>query len=94
MMDTTKTAQSFLNQLVSESGKMTYETLSILLDQLENKNDPGPEEMRLVEQIYNFMEHLKRIENNIRSYVKNSSEEPLGSKLSNLYDELDNRNVW
>lgn len=93
-MDTTKTAQSFLNQLVSESGKMTYETLSILLDQLENKNDPGPEEMRLVEQIYNFMEHLKRIENNIRSYVKNSSEEPLGSKLSNLYDELDNRNVW
>ena len=93
-MDTTKTARSFLDQLVSESGKMTYETLSILLDQLENKNDPEPEEMRLVEQIYNFMEQLKRIENNVRSYVKNTSEEPLGTKLSNLYDELDNRHVW
>ena len=93
-MDTTKTARSFLDQLVSESGKMTYGTLSILLDQLENKNDPEPEEMRLVEQIYNFMEQLKRIENNVRSYVKNTSEEPLGTKLSNLYDELDNRHVW
>ena len=80
-------AQIFLQQLVSGDSKGMFEGLANLVEVLENKNDPERTEIYLVENIYHFFEKLKILENNLRSYVRESSEELPGNKLSLLYDE-------
>ena len=74
-----------LDEYISSSKEM-FETLADLMEHLENVNDPEPTEMYLVENIYHFFEKLKTLENNLRSYIRESSDESPGNKLSMLYD--------
>ena len=83
MVDITRVAQTFLNELSVEA----FETLSILAEQLESKEDPEPTEVRLVANIYEFIDKLKMLEMNLQSYVKNSNKQILGNKLESLYEE-------
>lgn len=81
-----RTAQLFLESLVSEGSKSSFEYLLKLTDDLENKLDPDPIEVKLLENIYHFLEKLKILEGNLRSYSKQFNKDLPGNKLSDLYD--------
>ena len=86
MMRLNKIAQKFLNELHSAEVTGIFETLILLNDQMETKNDPDPVEIRLVESIYHFVEKLKLLEHNLQSYVKDTNGVS-GNKLEKLYDK-------
>jgi len=85
MIRLNKIAQKFLSELHSAEVTLAFETLALLNEQMETKNDPDPIEIRLVESIYHFIEKLKTLEHNIQSYVEDTSEVP-SNKLEDLYD--------
>jgi len=87
MKDPSKTAQMFLEGLTSDS-KDTLEILTRLVEELENKVDPDMTEVRLVNQIYKYIENRQLLESNLRSYVKDNRKNLPGKKLSSLYDKL------
>jgi len=89
MSNPSKTAQRFLESLNSSNSRDVFEILQTLAEELENKNDPEMTEVRLVENIYNFIEKLKIMEGNLKSYIKESTPESVGNALSKLYDEID-----
>ena len=80
-------AKMFLEGLHQNETKNTFEQLSDLIEVLENKNDPNPTEVRLVNHIYAFIEKLNILEHNLKSYAEKSSN-VAGSKLSNLYENI------
>ena len=86
MDDPGKMALKFLNEL--DSSKEKFETLLKLVEALENKNDPEMTEVRLVHNIYGFLERLRTLESNIRSYAKETGNNvPIINKLESLYEE-------
>jgi len=93
-MDTGKIANNFLEQLRSKKSKSTFEILTFLVEQLENKQDPDPVEMHLVESIYSFLDQFKRLENNLSSYIVDSRKTLPGNKLASLYEDLETRSIW
>lgn len=86
MKDSSKIAQKFLNELYAS--KESIETLMELVNILETKLDPEMTEVRLVDNIHNFIEKLKTMEGNIRSYVKDSKKTLPGNKLTELYENI------
>jgi len=85
---TGKAANLFLESLTLETTKQTFEYLVQLVDVLENKIDPEPVELRLLENIYHFLEKFKHLEHNLRSYVKETNSNLPGNKLSTLYENI------
>jgi hypothetical protein len=79
-------AQLFLESLVSEDTKSAFDNLNIFIELLEEKQDPDPVELRLLENIYQFIEKLKILQINMSSYVTNTRQNLTGSKLSDLYE--------
>ena len=77
------TAQRFLKGLHEEE---SVEILSQLLDELENKSDPDPNEILLVSELYSLIETLKNVENNLRGYIGESMNLQ-GSKLAQLWEQ-------
>ncbi len=90
MSRTHKFAERFLNKLQRESTQETFEVLELLMEELENKNDPDPTEVQLVESIYLFIEKMKIMEGAIKKYIVQSRDTLPGNKLSALYEELNN----
>jgi hypothetical protein len=84
-----KTAQRFLEEISQGTTKITFETLNVLTEELENKSDPSPTEMKIVESLYQFMEKLKILEYNLRSYVNETNENLPGNVLNNLYNKAE-----
>lgn len=85
MIDPGKIAQRFLNEL-HQSDAM--ETLVRLTEILENKDDPEMTEVRLCDNIYQFVEKLRVMEFNLKSYVKESNGALPGSKLASLWEDI------
>ena len=81
-----RTAQKFLEGLSGDSS--AFKSLKQLVEDLENKKDPDPVEIRLLDNLYSFVENLKILENNIRSYVKDSRQNLPGTKLTSLYENI------
>ena len=90
MSRTHKFAERFLNKLQRESTQETFEVLELLMEELENKNDPDPTEVQLVESIYLFIEKMKIMDGAIKKYIVQSRDTLPGNKLSALYEELNN----
>jgi hypothetical protein len=84
--NTARTAKLFLESLQNEQVKDTFEYLTRLVDQLENKEDPDPIELRLLESIYMFLEKLQILQGNLKSYSRDFKDIQK-NKLSDLYDE-------
>ena len=83
-----KLAKVFLENVTSKESTAIWESLLQLVTELENKTDPDPVEVRLVDNIYHFLEKLKVLEANISSYVKNNTKDLPGNKLATLYENL------
>jgi len=87
MINSHAKARIFLEGLHSKGIKETFDHLQGLIETLESKNDPDPIEIKLVDNIYSFLEKLSILESNIASYSKevmNSN----GNKLSSLYENI------
>lgn len=78
----------FLNELNSKETRNTFEFLSTILENLENKNDPEQIEMEIVDNAYQAIEKLSILESSLRQYVKGINKVSLpGNKLFDLYDK-------
>ncbi len=75
----------FLNELNSKEVKSAFEFLSTILERLEEKNDPDPIEMEIVDASYQAIEKLNILENNLRKYVNDENKTLLGNTLNDLY---------
>ncbi len=83
-MSRLNTVVNFLNELNSKSVKSALGSLSILLNELEDKNDPEHIEMEIVNISYQFIEKLNLLEAALRKY-KATDQVLTGSKLDDLY---------
>jgi len=77
-----------LLQNINEESKNSID-YSFLIDELENKIDPSPLEIRVVESLYHYIEKLKLLENNLKKYINDEYESLPGNKLSKLYDKIE-----
>lgn len=77
---------NLLNELHEKEFKITFESLDVLLEYLENKNDPTQMEIQIINSIYQFIEKVKIMESSLRVYTQNNSQRLLGNKLTNLYE--------
>jgi len=80
-------AQTFLSEATVGEAKDAFDVLQTLIEELEVKEDPDPIEVRLIANLYNFVEHLEIMKSNLHSYVKDSMDLMPGSTLGKLYDE-------
>jgi hypothetical protein len=85
-MSTDKLALVFLNELHSDNVKNTFESLSNMLKELENKDDPDQIEVDIVEQTYRLIEELNVLSETIKVYVT-KNDVLLGDKVQSLYDK-------
>lgn len=86
MPNTSKIISRFLTELHSNEVQEAFESLNTLLEHLENKPDPEPIELRIVELTYQTIEKLKFLEALLRRHTGENS--PLmGSRLQELYDK-------
>jgi len=76
----------FLNELNSQEVRSAFEFLRTILENLEEKNDPDPIEMEIVDAAYQAIEKLTMLENNLRKYVTDENKTLLGNTLNNLYE--------
>ena len=76
----------FLNELNSSGVKDTFEFLENLLKELEDKIDPDPIEMEIVDSAYQTIEKLNMLENNLRKYVMDENRSLPGTRLNDLYE--------
>jgi len=76
----------FLNELNSQEVKGAFDFLSNILKELEDKIDPDPIEMEIVDSAYQAIEKLNVLENNLRNYVTDKNRTLPGNKLTDLYE--------
>jgi hypothetical protein len=81
-----KLARKLLNEISSETGDSPFETIYYLMEILENKDDPDPEEIQLVTEIYQIIEKMKLLEGRLRKYVSEDIKHNSMNKLYELYD--------
>jgi len=77
----------FLNELNSKEVKSAFEFLSTIMENLEEKNDPDPIEMEIVDASYQAIEKLNILESNLRKYVNDENKTLLGNTLNDLYSK-------
>lgn len=87
MSRTTKLAFRFLRELHSNDVQDTFESLGVLLEHLEAKNDPEPGELHMVDTAYQLLEKLKSLEGLLKLHVSESHSIVKGNKLDKLYNE-------
>lgn len=80
-------AKLFLEGLHGNETRSVFQQLVSLIEILENKPDPDPVEIKLVSNLYSFMEKLNILESNLTSYSKESANK-LGNKLTSLYENI------
>lgn len=86
MLSTDKLMLKFLRELNSDEVQEAFQSLDILLDHLEKKEDPEPFEVHIVDSAYQTLEKLKTLEGIIKQQMK-ESDVLTGNKLQNLYDK-------
>lgn len=87
----TKLGQRFLNESIKEDSLNHFEILNYFLKSLEEKEDPTSEEIKLVEDIYNFIEKRNILQESMKKYIRNGQLDPESDTLSRL---LDRRNKY
>jgi len=75
---------NFLNTLNSAPVKDAFSNLSNLIENLENKNDPEPVEVEIVDAAYQVIEKLNLLQSAMNQY-KAKEKTLTGNKLTDLY---------
>lgn len=88
MLKSSKLAHAILEGINSESTQDIMIMLSNLVEALETKNDPEPQEIKLVDDVHIFIEKLKLLETRLRSHISESNKLLPSNKLASLYEKL------
>ena len=80
-----KLAFSFLSELHSDDVKETFESLSNMLEALENKDDPDLIELEITDISYQLVEKLNLLTELLKKYVI-ENDILLGDKIQSLHD--------
>jgi len=86
MVKLKKLVSEFLNELKTENNKHIFDSVNTLLEHLENRNDPDPIELQIVDSSYQLLEKLNVLESLLRQYQKNGNENLPSNKLTSLYE--------
>ena len=86
MSNTDRLMQQFLRKLDSVEVQETFELLAMIMDQLEEKNDPEPFEMHLVNDAYQIIEKVGLVRGVLKERLSQSPK-LTGSRLQDLYDK-------
>ena len=70
-----------LNELRSNEVKLLFERVKNFTEDLEDKNDPDPIEIQIVDASYQLIEKLNLFESIMKQYATNNADELLGNKL-------------
>lgn len=74
-----------LNELNSSGVQNLLDHLNLFLESLEEKIDPDPIEIQIVDTAYQAIEKINLLEAALRKYQAEEGKELLGSKLDDLY---------
>lgn len=85
MLNPEKIAQRFLQEMNSND---FFTNLDVLIESLEEKIDPDPLEIYLLETLYEFKQKLKITESKLNNYVVKSKDSLPENKLDSLYNSL------
>lgn len=80
----------FLETIHNKDTKEAFSSLNDILEILENKNDPDPEEMLLVESLHRFNERFNALLNNLKTYSRKNKNNIRSDILSTYYDTREN----
>ena len=86
MSKTDKLVTRFLRELNTSTVQDTLQSLQALLDHLETKHDPEPQDMQIVDTAYQLLEKLKTLEGTLKLYVGDSKKILRGNTLQSLYE--------
>ena len=86
MTTTSIMAQQFLVELNSKDSQSLFQKLDFLLDHLENKEDPEPFEVQIVDMAYQTLDRIKSLESILKNHAIESDLLD-GDKLQSLYDK-------
>ncbi len=75
-----------LNELTSEDVKLLFEHLKMLSEHLEEKNDPDPIEVQVVDAAYQLIESVQLFKSVMKQYAAEGNKELLGNQLDRLYN--------
>lgn len=81
-----KLALNFLNELETGDTKDSLSLLNRILEHLEEKADPEPIEMEMVDLTYQLLEKFQLLEAAMKKYIADSNGSLEGNILSDLYD--------
>jgi 3'-phosphoadenosine 5'-phosphosulfate sulfotransferase (PAPS reductase)/FAD synthetase len=74
---------NFLREIHAED-KESLEPFRVFLENIENKDDPDPIELQIVDTSYQLLEKLDTLENLLKNYNKQNL---VGNKLNDLLDK-------
>lgn len=86
MVKLKKLISDFLTELNAEEHQQVFNSLNVLLEHIENKNDPEPIELQIADSTYQLLEHLGNVQNLLKKYQKETTKNLPGNKLSSLYE--------
>ena len=86
MVKLKKLISNFLNELSTEEHKQVFNSLNMLLEHLENRDDPEPIELQIVDSTYQLLEKLNDVQTLLRKYQKDINKNLPGNKLTSLYE--------
>lgn len=86
MSNTDRLMQQFLRKLDSVEVQEAFELLARIIDQLEEKNDPEPFEMHLVNDAYQIIEKVGLVRGVLKERLSQSPK-LTGSRLQELYEK-------
>jgi hypothetical protein len=86
-----KLALNFLNEMETGDTKDSLSLLNRILEHLEEKADPEPIEMEMVDLTYQLLEKFQLLEAAMKKYIADSNSSNLeGNILSDLYERQTN----
>ena len=80
---------SFLvKRVLKESDRIMSDEGAInqLIELIENREDPDPEELYLLESLYQYHEKASILQSHINKYIQKSNQSLKGNKLNSLYE--------
>ena len=85
MIKLKKLISDFLNELKTDDKRHVFDSLNMLLEHLENRDDPDPIDLQIVDSTYQLLEKFNNLESLLRKYQKDINKNLPGNKLTSLY---------
>jgi len=79
--------QTILNEMEQTDSKDLIDSIKNLCEQLEEKPDPEPYELTLIDNIYKFLENYQLLKESMRFYIRVLNGKMPGEVINRLKDK-------